>query len=273
MRLLFALSTLAMFVGLPAAAHDFWLQPETFYTDPGRPVAATLQVGHGPARQRSPIPIDRITAFRSNGPDGVVDQRHNLSLGDPDADAHFTFTTPGAYVVSLETNGAFSNLPSIRFNDYARAEGLTAATEWRRTSSTEDAPGRELYSRRAKALIGVSGDAPSGSTVTEPVGLSLEIVPAVDPTLLAPGKPFAIHVLYEGEPLLGALVKLTDLAADERPVEQRVTDTSGSAQFAVPHAGSWLLNVVWSEPLPPNRKADFITTFSSLSFGVGSHGK
>jgi hypothetical protein len=38
----------------------------------------------------------------------------------------------------------------------------------------------------------------------------------------------------------------------------------------MPTGGVWLLNVIWSKPLPSTRKTDFETTFASLSFGFGS---
>ena len=82
-------------------------------------------------------------------------------------------------------------------------------------------------------------------------------------------------MLYQGRPLAGALVKLNDLAADAQPVETHRTDASGRATFKARRSGEWQLNVVWSEPLANSRSADFMTTFSSLSFGFsrtgGSH--
>lgn len=252
----------------PAAAHDFWLQPNDYWVEAGTAAAATLQVGHGPARQRSPIPAERITALRSRGPAGIVDRRPGLRLGRPTEDAEFRFSEAGTHVLALETNNALSNLPAIRFNDYIKAEGLTAAIDWRAQTETSDEPGRELYSRRAKALVQVGP--PHGKPqpqVTEPLGLSLEIVPERNPYELQADEKLPVQVLYNAQPLAGALVKLTDLHADEKPVETHVTDAGGQAAFTVPHRGSWLLNVVWTVPLPANRQADSLTTFSSLSFG------
>lgn len=252
----------------PAAAHDFWLQFDTFWVGPGALATATLQVGHGPARQRSPIPAKRITALQSRGPAGVVNQRSSLRLGQPTEDAEFRFSETGTHVVSLETDNALSNLPAIRFNDYLKAEGLTLAIERRAQTETSDQPGREFYSRRAKALVqaGPPDGAPQPE-VTEPIGLSLEIVPDRNPYQMTADEPLPVRILYDGHPLAGALVKLTDLSADEKPVEMHLTDAAGHATFGVPHHGSWLLNVVWTVPLPPNRNAEFLTTFSSLAFG------
>ena len=55
----FGIAWLAL-AALPAAAHDFWLQPALYWAAPSTPVAFTLQVGHGPYRQRSPMSARRI---------------------------------------------------------------------------------------------------------------------------------------------------------------------------------------------------------------------
>lgn len=270
MRRLFLLAAGVICAG-SASAHDFWLQPRSFWSAPGAAVSATLQVGHGSFRQRSPIPAERITTLRSFGPNGIVDQRSGLRLGGPEEDVQLQFAEPGTHVVVLETDDAPIELPAIRFNDYLKVEGLTPAIERREQTETTDQPGREFYSRRAKLMVQVgppdSGPQPQ---VTEPIGLTLEIVPEQNPYLLTPAEPLPVHVIYEGQPLAGALVKLTDLDADERPVETHLTDNAGRAAFTVPHAGSWLLNVIWTKPILANRTADYITVFSSLSFGNGS---
>jgi uncharacterized GH25 family protein len=76
-----------------------------------------------------------------------------------------------------------------------------------------------------------------------------------------------VRVLFEGRPLPGALVKLTNLDADEKPVAMQRTDAAGRAVFTAPRSGSWLLNVVWTKPISGDRRGDFDTTFSSLTWG------
>lgn len=128
----------ALLLALPAAAHDFWIQPQAPYS---------LLVGHGPYRQVSPIPPSRI--IRSE--------------------------TIGGHLMVLETDDkAQSHLPAIRFNDYLKAEGLTPALEERERTGRTNRDGSERYSRRAKALIGVG---PGDPLFTHRVGLTLEIVP------------------------------------------------------------------------------------------------
>ncbi len=249
-------------------AHDFWLQPSRFWTQPGAKLPFTIQVGHGPARQRSPIPQERVTAFQSIGPRENADRRSDLHVGQPASDAELGFARPGTYVIAFASNNAISNLPALRYNDYAKAEGLTEALRQRDAAGTTESPGRELYSRRAKALVqvGAPGRVPQPQ-VTNPVGLSLEIVPERNPYSPSGGDSLPVRVLYDGRPLAGALVKLNDLASDAKPVEMHLTDAAGRAVFGLRRQGDWQMNVVWSRPLRTTRLADFVTTFSSLTFG------
>ncbi len=251
-------------------AHDFWVQPKEYRVQADAVVPMTLQVGHGAYRQRSPISLGRITRFEGIGPDGSsVDLRKWLRPGDGSEDGAFQFKAPGTYLLVLETdNKAQSHLPAIRFNDYLRAEGLTPALEQRSRTRRMDADGSECYSRRAKAIVQV-GDASetSQSAVTEPVGLPLEIVPEVSPYSEPRPTTLPVRVLYHGQRLARALVKLTQLEHDAVPFETHWTDAAGRAVFNMPGEGTWLLNVIWTTPLPSTSETDFETVFSSLSFG------
>jgi len=251
-------------------AHDFWVQPTEYWLQPDTAIPMTLQVGHGPFRQRSPIQVSRIVRFAAIAPDGTpIDLHGNLHLGGNTEDADVRFRAPGAYVLVLETDDrAQSHLPAIRFNDYLEAEGLTAALAQRERTHRMDADGSENYSRRAKSIlqVGLPG-AGSQAQVTRPLGLPLEIVPLVSPYAQPRPASFPVRVIYEGRPLAGALLKLTNLARDAAPLETHRTDSAGRAVFTMPSRGAWLLNVIWTKPLPDSRETDFETVFSSLSFG------
>lgn len=267
----------ALLVGLmycaPADAHDFWVQPAEYWLQPQIASSMTLQVGHGTFRQRSPIPLSRILRFEAIDPDGVGnDLRATLHLGGSADDGALTFAQPGAYVLVLETdNRAQSHLPAIRFNDYLKVEGLTPALEQRERLHQTDSEGSENYSRQAKAIVQIGApDANSQTQVTRSLGLPLEIVPEVNPYARPQPRTLPIRVIYEGQSLEGALVKLTHLENDAVPIETHMTDRMGRATFVMPTEGSWLLNVIWTKPLPRASETDFETIFSSLSFGFPS---
>jgi uncharacterized GH25 family protein len=252
------------------SAHDFWLQPSEYWISPDAITPMTLQVGHGSDRQRSPIPARRITRFQAIAPNGMAfDLHQRLRLGQGAEDGDFQLSDPGTYMLVMQTdNGAQTHLPSIRFNDYLKVEGLTPALEQRVRLHRTDADGSERYSRCAKSIVQV-GQPHGGSSaqVNKPLGLPLEIVPEANPYDAKRSATLPVRVIYAGHVLAGALVKLTNLANDASPFEVRLTDGDGRASFTMPNTGTWLLNVIWTKSLPRSEEADFETVFSSLSFG------
>lgn len=250
-----------------AEAHDFWLQPESFSPAPRAAVSFSLEVGHGPDRRRSPIGLRRIVRFEAFAPDGA---RRNLLGAFRDADsspvASATFETPGVYALVLATdNNAQSRLPAGRYNEYARAEGLTLALAQRQRSGRTRADGSEIYSRCAKTFLRVGAAPLQQSAIGRRYGLALEIVPE---RLPEGAGALAARIYFRDRPLSGATVKLTDLEHDQQPLQVMLTDRNGRARFTIPRSGAWLLNVVWSAPLPRRAPAEFETTFSSLAFAT-----
>jgi len=70
-------------------------------------------------------------------------------------------------------------------------------------SRTEDRDGREIYSRRGKALVQIGDVGTDTDYVTQPLGLTLEIVPVENPYSLAPNSPMTSKIYYRGLPMKG----------------------------------------------------------------------
>lgn len=258
-----------LMIAVPASAHDFWIQPTRFQADTAAPLPFNFLVGHGKSRERWNN-NDRIVMIGDFFNGRRVDLRGSLRRGGP-ADLIARLPAPGLHVVALQSNDAFSELPATRFNDYAKEEGLPLITAARLRDGSTRKAGRERYSRRAKALIQVGRATPANQALaTRPIGLALEIVPERNPYSLDASRILPLQILYKGRRLANATVKLTNLAADERPVAVAVTDRAGRVRFRVPARGQWLVNVVWGEPVKGDPKADFSTVFSSLTFGYSN---
>jgi uncharacterized GH25 family protein len=252
---------IALCFGRDGDAHAFWVQPGDFWLNPRAALSWTLQVGDALSRQPSPLPPDRITRFEAIGPTGAV---QDLRAGAT------RLVQPGAYVVVLETdNRAYSHQSAMRFNDYLEAEGLTPALEYRARTHRMHVDGFERYSRAAKSIVAVGPrNRQETAIVTRPLGLRLEIVPAISPYATPRPEQFPVRVLYGGKPLAGALVKLMSLDQELTVTDQQRTNLAGNASFAMPPGGSWLINVIWTTPLTSASDADYETTFSSLTFAV-----
>src|SRR5579862_9307435 len=186
----------------PGETHDFWVQPDYYWVASGVGTSVTLLVGHGPDRQRSPIPARRIMRFDVVGASGIKkDLRASLQLGGPRDDGTVVFRKPGTYLLVLQTDArAYSLLPAIRFNDYLRVEGLTPALLFRERTHRTNADGSEAYSRQAKTIVRVGPEPGPSAPVTQPVGLVLEIVPDVDPYAEPCPKKLPVHVLFHARP-------------------------------------------------------------------------
>lgn len=252
-----------------AAAHDFWIQPASFQIAPGGTTSLAILVGHGPARQRWVLRLNRVVALFSIAPNGRrTNHAGGLRQGTYAPDPELRFAGAGVHVVAFENSATTNVLPADRFNDYLRAEGIRPIILWRTRMNVTDQPGRERYSRRAKALVRVGPPGrPGSSQATRPVGLTLEIVPEVDPYAPGTAGQLPVRVIYGGRAIAGAFVKLTNLDDDAQPVATRVTDRAGRARFPLPRRGAWQLNVVWARPIRGDPEADFETIFSSLTFG------
>lgn len=250
----------------PSIAHDVWMQPQSYQVDPGQPIPVAFLIGHGPFRDRwsNNAGIELLVDRTSSGSRDI----HGDLLSSGPLDMVTRFTKPGLHVLGMQSSYAYSELPSIRFNDYAKAEGLTPVLAARTAQKTMNDTGRERYSRRAKAIIRVGRATPTDQALaTRPIGLKLEIVPERNPYALGPSRTLPVHVLYNGKALASATIMLTDLANDAKPLATAITDRAGRASFQVPAKGNFLLNVLWSEAVQGNPKFDFDTTFSSLTFG------
>lgn len=257
----------ALIAATPLAAHDFWIQPQRFQAQPGAAFPATFQVGHAAFRQRWDLGAKHIILLNDITTGDRRDIRSDLTGGGT-ADLVTTFTTPGVHALAMQSTYALSDLPAIRFNDYARAEGLALVLAARQRAGTSGKPGRERYSRRGKALVQVGAQTLANQALaTRAVGLKLEVVPERNPYALDASRVLPVRIMYKGRRLPGATVKLTSLEFDAKPLAVAVTDRNGRARFRVPPVGEWLVNVIWSEPVRGDPNADFDTTFSSLTFG------
>ena len=263
------LAALSAALVLPASAgaHDFWLLPQAFEVEEPGEVPVRFAVGHAGDVNAWNLRWDRVAALRLHGEGQPVDLQPYLTptRGMIPGQARVPLSAPGTHVVAFESNHSFSELEAAKFNDYAEEEGLTPILEARERAGQTEANGRELYSRRAKALIQVGGEATDDAL--RPLGHSLEIVPDANPYALGEDRTLGVRVLFRGAPLAGAKIDVSALGTGEAPYAKVVTDEEGRATFEVPEGGAYRINTVWGTPIPPGGAAEFETFFASLTFG------
>lgn len=248
-------------------AHDFWLQPNTFNASQQTAVSVAFKVGHHHDSENWDLQPFRVVSLFHHADDkkqdvsGQIIPRTALTPGL----VKLNVASEGTHVVSFESTESISRLSAEKFNDYAEEEGLTAIIANRNALNNADKEGVERYSRRAKAIIQV------GDTVTEnalmPVGHSLEIVPVYHPYEALENEKLRVKVLYMGNALAGASIDLTRLDSETHNRQATKTDENGIAEFLLIQSGAWMLNTIWGAPADDKTGDEFMTYFSSLTFG------
>lgn len=233
-----------------AAAHDFWIELSTPRAAPGEPVAVRLFVGDEGAGEpfpRSPSHLLRFWAASDGGETPL--------LGRTGADPAGVFEprAPGVVAVGYASRATPIELEPAKFAAYLDQEGLPRVR-----------PGRELFSRCAKALLAV-GDA-TGGGFDRVLGLELELVPERSPFTLAPGDELPLRLLYAGRPLAGALVDARQRG--EPTAASARTDAEGRVRLRLPAPGFWMLAAVHMTEAAPGQGAEWESTWASLSFEV-----
>jgi uncharacterized GH25 family protein len=247
-----------------AQAHDSWLEPKSFELRAGASVPLKFYVGHhGEQKSASLSPRPRwLTSLSASGPSGRIDLLKTKGFNPA---AAITLRTPGTTVVALDTADFHHEMTPAEFANYMDEEGLAGAKATLERRPIRGRKVREAYRRHAKALVQIGGSA--AGPVTRRLGQRLEIVPSVSPYSLRAGDRLPAAIWYRDKPLAGALVTLGDLDRPKDPLIRARSDRQGKVAFALPRAGRWMMNVVWSAPAPAGR-SDFLTSFSSLTFAV-----
>ncbi|HEY5789323.1 MAG TPA: DUF4198 domain-containing protein [Gammaproteobacteria bacterium] len=260
------LAALLLVATLPAAAHDFWIEPEPFTATTAVSVAVTLRVGEHFSGESVPYISDWVERFEAHDGQGV--RALGEQIGDDPA-ARLELRAPGPTWVLYQSRDDFVELPPEKFRDYLALEGMEYVLPLRAARGQAERVAREYYVRCAKALLRRSG-APSGSGLepTLPLGLTLEIVPLQDPHGLAPGAPLEVQVLHRGQPVAGLLLKAFTREAPGQELRQR-TAADGRARLLLDRPGQWLVKTVHMLPVDGDRYAEWRSYWASLTFALG----
>ncbi|MBI1739361.1 MAG: DUF4198 domain-containing protein [Acidobacteriales bacterium] len=209
------------------------------------------------------VTADRLNSFSFQGADGK-----RVGLTGKVQEKQFCAALPARppAVVEMTVQPRFIKLEAHDFSGYLEGEGLLNVQTLRRARNQEDAPGRELYSRYAKLLIG-----PVGSIASKPLGHALEIVPAKDPGELSAAEPLLVTVLFQGRPLpdvqVSAVYAGVKLKGHSYPISTR-TDSDGRAVLKLDRAGLWYARLIYMTPAQDDPEVDWRSYFATLTFEV-----
>jgi len=179
---------------------------------------------------------------------------------------------PAGYIFPVSTGlhilGYYSNpfpivVEAATFERYLTEEGLDSIALIRQRQGTTGVPGREKFSRSAKALIEVGTGEDRISS--EPLNFRIEIIPELESFPLVVDERLAVQLRFEGDPLVGSLVSAF---SRKDPLEKQMgrTDKYGRFSIHLDKPGPWLVKSV--HMIPGEGTTDWESFWASLTFEV-----
>jgi uncharacterized GH25 family protein len=255
-------AVLASCCALAAQAHELWLMPSAFEPMRGQAVDVDLRIGAGWPGERMARQPEQVLRL------ALLDAAGERALPGARGVAPVAVAVPqeaGASWLIYRSDRLALTLDAPAFERHLREEGLEHAIQARAERSETTSAGRELYSRCAKTLLRVDGEA---TGFDRPTGLTLELMLISDPSAAGTGLNLRLGALLRGEPLGGLLIKA--LPQSGGPSVQARSNAQGVVDLPLKTAGIWLINAVHMQRAPHGSDADWESVWSSLALRVGA---
>lgn len=243
----------AVLVGLLAAhqaqAHMFWLVADRDTPAPGQTVQVEVGWGHKFPRDEE-IKAERLASVK------VMDaQGRELSL---------TQVSPTLYEFVPSQAGVYLVLAQVA------PDFLSKTPEGFKLQSKQDLPEALFCFRFDMTAKTVLTTGPTAEGFDRNLGAPLEIIPLSNPAALATGQTLALRVMFQGEPLPDAEVKVIPAtsASPAAAVAAAKTDARGEARTTLHQPGRWLFHVTHKTPYAPPEECDEHSYSSSLTVNV-----
>ena len=247
-----------------AFGHEFWIEPNEFFTRVGATIHVQVLVGENFTGERSEGKKNRLIQYRHQTTTTSEDLAPTLT-GDTYGDVPVLLKTPGTHLISFANTPKFLAMKADSFLLYLEEDGLDNAIETRKQRGETAKPSRELYQRCVKTLVQV-GKKPDNA-FAQNTGMMLEIIPLKNPYAQHPGQTAEFSVLFDGKPLAGALVRYWNRDATNHVTEeQQRSDAQGRARFKL-RAGANMVSLVRMIPNNDPAEADWRSYWGSLTFG------
>ena len=255
-------------------AHEFWLVPVTTPLTVGSVARVGVKVGEFFEGESLPWSAPQTVALRLHTADGNVDLLPSLARRGAMPELLVPLRQPGTTMVTFDSQPNTISLPADTFHAYLHDEGIDFIKARRLASGDDKKPGRERYRRFVKTLMHVQAAAPvepltaPDDTFSRVAGQRLEIVPLNNPLALAPGGDLGVKLLFDGQPLAGALVKTWHRKDGQLLIVRTRSAADGTAALTLPHPGAWMVSVVHMVPAVGVKDIDWDSLWANLSFGL-----
>ena len=255
----------AFLFSMNAFAHEYWFEPETFFSARGDKTAVHLYVGDGLVKDREErvYQSEKTPMLQLFSTYKTWDLKISLTEGQMPI-YNFSAEKVGNYLLAMERNWSYITLESNKFEDYLREDGMEYIIAERAKLGENQKEGRERYSRFIKSLLQV-GDK-RDDTYKKLIGLKLEIMPLENPYSKKVGDKLKFQVLFDGKLLANRAV-----FADNRNSETQkmTTDKNGKITVKLDKSGLWLVRLVNMQRCRQDcAEADWESFWGAFSFGV-----
>ncbi len=245
-------------------AQEFWMMPDKFQYEPGDTIKIRFNVGENFVGETWNLRSERIRSISLHSTSGRTDIRPLAHIGRGD---HLKIPAlkKGTYLITMEGENAFVELPAERFNAYLKEHALDNIAAMRKKANAEDQPGRELY-RRITSLIVQVGDT-RDETYRKITGMPVEIIPGKHPSEIRKGDLVPFMILFNGKPDFGARVYVWNSKNNKVFNQPIYSQKDGSIDVRIFNDGDWMISVVKMVPVSaPN--ANWQSFWGSLVFHV-----
>lgn len=245
------LTGLVLFLsGVPAFAHDLWLNVDNYFPGVGETVEIEIGFGHK-------FPVDetikedmlkQVTAVTPAGDAITLEKSRDNTYRLP-------IREKGTYLVKAEANPGFFSK-------------TTKGYQMQNKIGLEHVIQCVNYDMRAKAFLFAGGKEEDISRQSDPV---MEIIPLRGIKKLKKGDELPAKVFYRGNPVAGAMVYATYAgfsSEKESFAFAGKTDADGKVVLKLSHAGNWMAKLMHELPYPDKNECDVHWFKASFTFPV-----
>lgn len=242
-------------------AHDTWLSPSDYTTDPGQTITFSLTSGMEFPKLDAAIKPERVhqARFRTAGEEGEL---KDFNSAEHALRFERAFVKGGVATLWLQLRPKDIELTDEDVAHYL--EEIRAPEEIERAWATQKGKQKwkELYTKCAKSFVAV-GNAADDDSWREPVGLALELVPLQNPATIRAGESAKFKLLHNAKPVSNAALALHTGGAKPTYVK---TDAEGIATLQFDKAGPAMITNVQLQP--PDDGQPWRSEFTTVTFEV-----
>ena len=247
------------------AAHEFWLDPGTYYYKKGDVLKLKFLVGedfNGENWTGNDTKVNTLVLHRDSGYSHSIAKLVSAAKGDS---LSIPLEQDGTQMICFNSNNSFISLPAKEFNAYLAEDQLTDALSYRQKNRENDSTGREFYQRSVKTIFQVGTR--FTSTASNKTGLPLDIIPLSNPYQLKEDDSLSVRVLFRGELLRNQFMVVWHRNRSIFLKVQYRTDANGEIRFPVMPRSRWMVSTVKMVRLEKAAGADWQSYWGSLTWG------